>query len=135
MKHPVRIENRKLLFSNLDAFKSEISGKRDGNYVIELTKPVRDIQSNKYYWAVIVKMVTDRLIEMGNDTDSLTVHEYLKLKFNSTMLTINGEEERTGKTTTKLKEDEFYQYCERIKRWAAEVLEIYIPDRGEDIAI
>jgi hypothetical protein len=35
-------------------------------------------------------------------------------------------------TTRRMKKDEFSDYCERIKRWAAQDLNVYIPDPNEE---
>jgi len=135
MKHRARIQNGQLLMADREAFKNEIAGKSDGEYIINLEKPVRSNSDNRYYWGVIVKMVTDSLREHQKDLDPETTHEFLKQKFNPAIIILKDSEQTVGKTTTKLKQDEFYNYCERIKRWSSEYLEIYIPDKGEGVSV
>ena len=131
MKFPATITDGKLQ-SDSEAIKAWVRGKRDGKYVIDIDKDVRSTSDNAYYWGVVVKMFSDRLIELGNqEAIPVNTHELLKQKFNPAIIIINDEENRVGKTTTKLNEEEFYDYCQRIKIYANEVLEIIIPDKGE----
>ncbi len=131
MKFPAQITDGKLQ-ADQNAIREWVSRKRDGNYIIDIDKDVRSTSDNRYYWGVVVKMFSDRLIELGNqDAIPVHTHELLKQKFNPTIIIINDEENKVGKTTTKLNEQEFYDYCQRIKIYANEVLEIIIPDKGE----
>jgi hypothetical protein len=65
------------------------------------------------------------------------IHEILKAKFIPKRLAItngNGEicgEFVLGGSTTKLDTLDFSEYCERIREWAAESLDIVIPDPSE----
>lgn len=89
----------------------------------------RSIPQNKYYWGVVVAMIKERMIELGNDVDEQTVHDYLKDRFNRKELYKDGINiGSVGDTTTKLTTIEFEEYQEKCKRFAADVLNIYIPD-------
>jgi len=41
---------------------------------------------------------------------------------------------KSGKSTTRLTTLEFVDLIERVQRWAAQDLQVYIPDPGEDIS-
>lgn len=87
---------------------------------------------NSYYWAVIVKMLS---LETGHNQEEM--HEILKYKFNPLAKGIvnkkTGEIEELiiGHTTTNLSTIEFGEYCEKIRAWAAEFLNVNIPEPNE----
>ena len=72
---------------------------------------------NKYYFGVVVDMISE---ETGNEPEE--THELLKMRFLKPM----------GKrNTTELTTQEFKIYIERIQIWAAQTLNIVIPDPNE----
>lgn len=74
----------------------------------------RSNPQNKYYFGVIVDMISQ---ETGNEPEE--THELLKLKFLKPM----GKQ-----NTTQLDTREFNLYIEKIQRWAAQELSMVIPD-------
>jgi hypothetical protein len=74
----------------------------------------RSNPQNKYYFGVIVDMISE---ETGNEPEE--THELLKLKFLKSM----GK-----KNTTQLTTVEFNTYIEKIQRWASIELSLIIPD-------
>lgn len=125
-----RIENGKLS-TNKIILKNLLAQEKNGKYELKITKPTRGSEQNRYYWGIPIKLITDKLKDLGNDIDELDTHEYLKGKFNRKILIVNDEEQIIGATTTKLKYDEFEEYIKKIQRWASETLDLYISDRGE----
>jgi hypothetical protein len=104
--------------------KAKMEGKRF-ELVLKLQKSQRSLQYNRYYFGVIVEILAESI---GYDRESM--HENLKLKFASLpdpnhdgMFII----ERTSKMTT----ERFMRYCADIQQWAAEFLNIYLPDPNE----
>jgi hypothetical protein len=104
--------------------KAKMEGKRF-ELVLRLQKSQRSIQYNRYYFGVIVEILSECI---GYDRESM--HENLKLKFASSrdpdhegMFII----ERTSKMTT----ERFIKYCADIQQWAAEYLNVYLPDPNE----
>ena len=77
MKHPAKIQNGQLLMQDREAFKSEISNKRDGNYYVELKRETRSNPQNRYYWGVVIDTLSK---ELGYEPEEM--HEILKYKFN-----------------------------------------------------
>jgi len=74
----------------------------------------RSNPQNKYYFGVVVDMISE---ETGNEPEE--THELLKLKFLKPMGKAN---------TTQLDTREFNLYIEKIQRWAAIELGCIIPD-------
>ncbi len=92
-------------------------------------RATRSDSQNKWYWGCIVEGISEHT---GYTPDE--VHELLKAKFIPKKLAIadgNGEikdEFVIGGTTTRLNKLEFGEYCEAIRQWAAQDLDIVIPD-------
>ena len=85
-------------------------------------------QQNRYYRGVVVKMIADELGYLRPDD----VHEALKLEF----LRVEADPEHGkpfayGRSTTTLKTDEFEDYLERIRIWAASFCGLIIPKPNE----
>lgn len=84
----------------------------------------RSDQQNKYYWGVIIEILSQHLGYMPEE-----LHETLKHKFLS-----EKAEDAHGlirvKSTAKLETDEFIQYTNQIVMWAARDLNVFIPDPG-----
>lgn len=93
--------------------------------ILRKKRSKRSDQQNKHYWGVIVEILADYC---GYDPEEM--HEALKIKFLS-----NHQEDGRGLmrvgSTARLTTDEFIAYTNRIVRWAAEDLHIYIPDPGQ----
>jgi len=93
--------------------------------VVRKKRKKRSNAQNRYYWAVVIKMIADFLGYAPEEC-----HEAMKIKF------LGLEEDRYGlqrvKSSATLSTEEFIaQFTEPIKRFAAEFLKLYIPDPGE----
>ncbi len=86
-------------------------------------KENRSEKQNGYYWAVVVKMISEHT---GFDMDE--THEVLKRKFLGYIKEYKGERFWFVKSTTALKTDEFSEYVENCRRFAATDLQVVIPD-------
>ena len=104
---------------------------------VKLKKRVRSDVQNAYYWGVVIAMIVERLRELGHDVDRDLTHEFLKGRFLYTELTdpTSGEVMKTPRKTSELATEEFMEYVEHIKQFAAETLDIYIPDPNEQLEI
>lgn len=92
----------------------------------------RSILQNAYYFGCVVKEIQLRFRELGHDVSTDDVHEFLKQKFHyEVIVTPQAEEVRVPRSTTEMNKSEFVEYVERIKDWAADTLEIYIPEAGQ----
>jgi hypothetical protein len=104
---------------------------------VKVKKRVRSDVQNAYYWGVVVAMISERLRELGHDVDRDLTHEFLKGRFLYSELTDpnTGEVMRIPRKTSELATEEFIEYMEHIKQFAAETLDIYIPDPNEQLEI
>lgn len=100
---------------------AEFSGQRV-EVIIRKPKTSRSTLQNSYYFGVVVELLAN---ELGYEKDE--IHEILKYKF----LQSHAMGMPYVKSTTKLSTGEFEDYLSKIKRWAAEFLNIVIPDPNE----
>ena len=84
----------------------------------------RSIPQNNYYWAVVVKMVSEA---MGLSKDE--THNFLKANFNKEILIVNGKEYTKIRSTKDIERGDFNnEFIREIQQFAAEDLRIDIPD-------
>lgn len=93
---------------------------------------IRSMPQNRYYWGVILKILSD---DLGYDQDR--IHELMKDKFLTEKLHIKNKdgtvtEEEVPKSTRNITTQEAEEYFERIKQWGAEYRGLYIPDPNEE---
>lgn len=131
----LRIHNRPLFEEEVRAMSRE----KDLAVTIEVKvkKYRRSNEFNNYYWGVVVAMIVERLRELGHDVDRDLTHEFLKGRFLYSELTdpSTGEVMRIPKKTSELATGEFMEYLEHVKQFAAETLDLYIPDPNEQLEI
>jgi hypothetical protein len=106
----------------------------DGQYRLILEPHrVRSLDQNAYYWGVVVPLVQRGLYATGDSSikTELDAHNAMKEQFlaqhivESETLTLL---EKRKLTTTTLNTMQFNAYLEGIKQWAAEYLNLVIPD-------
>lgn len=130
MPNPIltgKVQYGNLIFDRPDLFAIHKSGLEGKCVEVIIRKPAnqRTLAMNSYYWGVIVPLIGDHL---GYDKDEM--HEALKLKFASQP----GDHGLTRvESTAKMTVERFIEYTESVKRWAAEFLQVYVPDPGEFI--
>jgi hypothetical protein len=124
------IQNRKAL--------KDLFTVKDGKYLVERSDAnKRSNPQNRYYWGLVIPMIHNGIKEMGTELTFLETHEFLKARFNISDL-VN---EDTGETislplsTTRLNKSEFSDYVAKIQQFAAEFLNIIIPDPGQQMEI
>lgn len=128
------VEGGKLLLRNRKAFNEALSSMKDGEVLVTVARAraTRSLSQNAWYWGVIVELISEHT---GYTPDE--VHELLKAKFIPKKLAVqdgNGEikgEFVIGGSTQKLNKLTFGEYCEAIRQWAAQDLDIVIPDPVE----
>lgn len=106
---------------------------------IEPEEKKRTLRQNKYLWGVVYKTIVDN--DPGyfvNDAvDSLrktarlstaeVVHEFCKARFLPSA-DLPGLQITVAPSTAKLPRKEFQEYVESIRRWAADELQVFVPD-------
>lgn len=133
------IKDGQLLLRNrkqLDAL-ALASGYAEFDVIIENKKRKRSLDLNRYYWGVVVAMVKDAFIELGHDIDSKLTHEFLKQRCNYKEFIDfkTGEVIKLPQSTTDITNTQFMEYVERIKQFASETLDVYIPDPNEQMTL
>jgi len=105
--------NRKLL-------QSHISRCAPGKYVMTIEKdyPTRSSQENRYYWGLALKIIGDELGYTPEECHTIFGEMFLSYEKNG---------RRFVRTTTKLKTVEFEEYIEKVRRFAAMELHVYLP--------
>ena len=100
---------------------------------VELYQRKRTTLQNSYYWPVLVCGIHSQLVADGWDITKEQVHHDLKAKFAVKEIynTETGEVKQVVRSTTELSTVEFNDFCENIRRWAAETLEIILPEPNE----
>jgi hypothetical protein len=127
-KHLAFIKNGNVTYQNKDKFDDHVLSYEGKTVVITVgeQKKRRSLNLNSYYWAVVVKLLSE---ETGYDKDEM--HEVLKSMFLRTRYQIKGIWIDGTKSTTKLSNKEMNDYLEEVKRFATTTLGVYIPDPNE----
>lgn len=112
-------------------------GRESVTIVASDTRPKRSNQANKYYWSVVVELIYLALKESGWEVNREGTHELLRVRFLSEDKPIgkDGEFVTRVKSTTELDSKEFGEYVEACKRFAAEYLNVNVPDPEEQIEL
>lgn len=144
MEFTAKIQNGVIIPNERVLYIEEISKLEDHEVSVTIHKlKKRSNPQNRYYWGVVVYMIKSRLDDLGYVHSDLEgeamprkltrndVHNFLKEQFNRYDV-VNPETGNvigtSSRTTKKLSTIEFSQYVEHIIRWAAESLDLEIPD-------
>lgn len=136
------VKQGRLIIQNRKSFNFDIEALEGKQLVltIEKKRKSRSLPQNRYYWAAVVPIIREGLIDAGwtrEDVGTLEqVHEILKHKFCKVTEIVNtdtGEILSMPPTTTQLTTTDMMDYIDDIKRWAAEFLGIVIPDPNEQV--
>ena len=95
---------------------------QDIDLTIEKHRSTRSVNQSRYYFGVIVKMLSD---ELGYTKGE--IHEILKGKFLSDEIRVGNETIRYSKSTADLKTDAFENLMTDIREWASAELNIFLP--------
>jgi hypothetical protein len=110
----------------------------DGRYRISIEPSnKRSGQQNRYYWGLVIPLVTEAFKDLGHELSHEETHEFLKAKFNhkDVVNKETGEVLQVPLSTTRLSKMKFSEYVENIQRFGAMFLNINIPDPGEQMQI
>ena len=133
MKTFCLIHIREGKITNPAVIRKAFDGLKDGRYTVDITRQnKRSNPQNAYYWGLVIPLLKKGFEDLGHELTAEEVHEFLKAKFNFKEI-INeetGEVNQIPLSTTRLSKLEFSEYIEKIQRWAAEFLNLVIPDPG-----
>ena len=107
---------------------ADLNGKRV-RVIVEQETYKRTDPQNKYYWGVVVELLSQ---ELGYETEE--VHNLLKSMFLKRRVILKGKEYISIGSTAKLSTSQFTDYIEKIKRFSSLELSIIIPE-SENVAI
>lgn len=106
---------------------SDLKPKAVVRITVKYDRPQRSSNQNAYYWGVLLPTIlADHRFKKWSDEQ---LHDALKEKFLSHIDPVTGLLLIGSTTDNDTLEQE--QYYDRIKQWAAEALDIYIPDPNE----
>ena len=91
---------------------------KDGVYNLHPVRKSRSNAQNSYYWAILVKYISD---ETGYSEDE--THAKLAYKF----LLVQDSKTPYVRSTTTLSTIEFEEYNEKIRQWASSFLSLSLP--------
>jgi hypothetical protein len=126
----------KLYIRNRRAFDGQIAQLREGielEVTVKRQRATRSQQQNRYYWGVVMQMLSEHT---GYTPDEM--HEFCKMKFIPKRLAVqdgNGvikDEFVLGGSTRELNTIDFGEYVDSVRQWAAEDLDVVIPDPDEE---
>lgn len=130
------MKDGKLQCSGLDRWLAE-AGRESVTIVASDTRPKRSSQANRYYWGVVLDLIYLALRESGWEINKEGTHELLRVRFLSVDKPIGDEGGflTRVKSTTELDSTEFVAYIERCKQFAAEYLNVVIPEPNDQLTI
>lgn len=130
-----QVRKGKLYIRDRETFDEAIR-RLDDRWMLEVTvkrlRASRSQRQNRYWWGVCVALVSEHT---GYTPEE--IHEIAKQMFLPRKLAVcdgNGEvkgEFVMGGSTRTLNTAEFSEFVERFKQWAAETLDVAIPDADE----
>lgn len=130
-----QIRDGKLYIRNRRDFDRQIAQMKDGwemELAVTRRRATRSPMANAYYWGVVMQLLSEHT---GYTPDEM--HDLCKAQFLPKKLAVNnGNGEIVGEfvlggSTRGLNTNDFYEYVERVRQWAAE-LDVYIPDPNEE---
>jgi hypothetical protein len=133
-----KIEGGKLSLHGRQRFEQEIAQCKNCEVTIIVKKRGRrSNQQNRYLFGVVYANCRHAFLDLGYRMDIDKVHSFFKRMFLPERIvdkngTVIGEWEGS---TAELNKDEFSEYIERIREWAADNLSIDIPDADKTLSI
>lgn len=122
---------------NLKPIYDQLSSSADGMYqiVIKKVRNPRSLDQNGWLFGLIYPMLLDGLLDAGWEfTDIEQVHEFFKTQFtvDKVVNKHTGEIIEFPSSTAKMDTVTFSTYCEKLRDYASEYLNIEIPDPDKD---
>lgn len=125
--------NVRQLIASLEGAQVEVMLRKRRSY--------RTLPQNAYYHGVVVRMIADRMRELGVEgrrgpIKDEEVHELLKVQFLTYSQLVNpetGEYVTMMKSTTELTRSEMGDYITQCKVWAQDTFGVEIPDPNEQL--
>lgn len=127
---PGRIRDGQLVLANPVAWRSLLARHNGRDVFVTVTRQqhMHSPNQRKYYFAVVVDMIAGYIGESREET-----HELLKAKFlpKRDIELLDGKHLEMPPSTQPLTVEQFTEYINAIKVWAATFLGLSIPDANE----
>lgn len=122
-----KVYNGNLILDDQNRFKQHLHSLPERvEVIVRPPSKNRSNQQNRYYHGVVVKLIAETT---GNDCND--IHEFLKKNFLSKEIFIKGELVSIAGSTAKLRTVDFEDYMARIRQWASDFLNCFIPTPNE----
>jgi len=110
---------------------------KDITITIERKRRKRSLMQNAYYFGVVLPLVQSGLNDAGYKVSKESTHEFLKATFFKQELVNEqtGEILQTVGSTSQMSTVQMMEYFAEITQWAAEFLNVQIPEPGEQLTI
>jgi hypothetical protein len=98
----------------------------------------RSERQNNYYWGVVIPIMQNTMLDIGNPMDIEDIHLMLRVKFLKQTISINeetGEVAERVKSTTELSTIEFMDFVAKVRFWAIDFFGVEIPEPNEELTI
>jgi hypothetical protein len=126
-----KIEKNQIRFDDIYLISKFLKKLENKDVKIEIKKIelTRSVKQNKYYWGTVIGMISEEYFGSRSEEDTMKVHEGFRKKFlNKTPLIIFDVELPQTYSTTELTISEFAEYVDKIRDYASQELNLYIPD-------
>lgn len=123
--HFAKVEKGKLVYYNPNSWNKELVRLEGGlvQITIEKRKRPRSNEQNRYYWGVVVRIISDHLGYTPEEAHTALRGHFLTVLTDKTLPLI--------KSTTDLSTVEFEAYMTKIREWASIEFQMYIPEPNE----
>ena len=116
---------------------------KDIEVIFRRPRKQRSSEQNRYYWGAVIPAVLQGFRDLGNDLDpgnpehAEVVHQYLKARFlpPREVADASGEAHRLPGSTAGLSTAQMMDYIAAVQQFAAEFLNVNIPEPGEQITL
>lgn len=132
-------DDGKLILPQRNAFVKDLAVFKGKDVVITVEKKgkKRSTEQNRYYWGIVIPLVKQGLIDVGYRMTTELTHDFLRDKFCIVEIVneITGEVITTKGKTSEMSTSQMMDYFAQISQWAAEWLNIQIPEPEEQLKI
>lgn len=127
-KYKAKVEGGKLIIRENDVFEMDLTRFEGKDIIITIGKEIsqRSVQQNRYYWGVIIKMLCEYTGHSDNEMHELMKSNFLKEHLD---IKVGDKIERYTiiKSTAAQNKAEWEEYMEKIRQFASEKFQLYIP--------
>ncbi len=130
-----RIENGRILWKDTLTISKIFStyNNKDVVVVIQPEKQRRSLKQNSYYHAVVVKLIADKLGYSEKETNEILKSLFLTVEYEVKLSSKKTITIKTSKSTKELSTAGMEDFLSRVRQWASEEIDLFIPLPNEVI--